>query len=167
MKDNVYLVPYTVSWKTTCTLSHIQCPERQRVPGPIYGVLKDNVYLVPYRVSYIDESDQDQNCSWKPTCTLSHTRSHEKQRVPWPYTVSWKTTCTLSHIWCQLQFITIHLTWRKNWHLVTLRVWFEPSREKTNIVDSAKSIDQDQPKNTAQANPDVHFSPYVDLMFQK
>ena len=40
---------------------------------------------------------------------------------------------------------------------------YEPSREKTNIVDSASSIDQDQPKHAAQAYQDRHFSPSVDV----
>ena len=33
---------------------------------------------------------------------------------------------------------------------------YEPFCEKTNIVDFALSIDPDQPKHTAQANPDGH-----------
>ena len=41
----------------------------------------------------------------------------------------------------------------------------EPSREKTSIVDSAKSIDPDQPKHAAQAYPERHFSPPVDFLF--
>ena len=35
----------------------------------------------------------------------------------------------------------------------------EVFREKTNIMHSALSIDPDQPKHAAQANPDRHFSP--------
>ena len=41
---------------------------------------------------------------------------------------------------------------------------YEPSREKTNIVDSVVSIDPDQPKYVVQANPDRHFSPSVDFV---
>ena len=44
---------------------------------------------------------------------------------------------------------------------------YEPSREKTNIVDSAESIDPDQQKHAAQANPDSHFSPPDDFLFQE
>ena len=44
---------------------------------------------------------------------------------------------------------------------------FEPSREKTNIVDSALSFDPDQPKHAAQAYPDRHFSPSVDFLFEE
>ena len=44
---------------------------------------------------------------------------------------------------------------------------FELSREQTNIVDSALSIDLDQPKHAAQGNPDRHFSPAVDFLFQE
>ena len=44
---------------------------------------------------------------------------------------------------------------------------YEPSREKTNIVDSALSIDPDQPKHAAQDNPDRHFLPPVDCLFQE
>ena len=44
---------------------------------------------------------------------------------------------------------------------------YEPSHEKTNIVDSAYSIDPDQPKHAAQANPDIHCSPPVDFLFQE
>ena len=39
--------------------------------------------------------------------------------------------------------------------------------EKTNIVDSALSIVSDQLKHAAQANPDRHFSPPVDFLFQE
>ena len=42
-----------------------------------------------------------------------------------------------------------------------------PSREKINIVDSAQSIDPDQPKHATQAYPDRHFSPPVDFLFQE
>ena len=43
----------------------------------------------------------------------------------------------------------------------------EPAREKTNIVDSAKSIVPDQSKRAAQAYPDNHVSPPVDFLFQE
>ena len=43
----------------------------------------------------------------------------------------------------------------------------EPSHEKINSVDSALSIDPDQPKNAAQANPDRHISVPVDCLFQE
>ena len=39
--------------------------------------------------------------------------------------------------------------------------------EKTNIWDSALSIDLDQPKHAAQAYPDIHFSPPEDFLFQE
>ena len=39
------------------------------------------------------------------------------------------------------------------------------SKTKTNIVDSAYSIDSYQPKYSAQANPGRHFSPPVDFLF--
>ena len=42
-----------------------------------------------------------------------------------------------------------------------------PSREKINIVDSALSIDPDQPKHATQAYPDRHFSAPVDFLFQE
>ena len=54
-----------------------------------------------------------------------------------------------------------------------LEMWFvlylliEPSREKTNIVDSALSIDPDQPKHALEACPDRHFSSPVDFLFQE
>ena len=38
---------------------------------------------------------------------------------------------------------------------------YEPFREKTNIVDLH------QPKHATQANPDWHFSPPVDFLFQE
>ena len=41
----------------------------------------------------------------------------------------------------------------------------EPSREKTNIVDSALIIDPDQSKHAAQVNPGRHFSPHVGFLF--
>ena len=41
---------------------------------------------------------------------------------------------------------------------------YEPSRWKTNIVDS---IDPDQPKHAAQAYPYGHFSLPVDFLFQE
>ena len=44
---------------------------------------------------------------------------------------------------------------------------FEPSREKTNIVVSALSIDPDQSKHAAQAYPVRHFSPPVYFLFQE
>ena len=44
---------------------------------------------------------------------------------------------------------------------------YEPSCEATNIVDSALSIDPDQPKHAAQAYPVGHFSPHVDFLFQE
>ena len=44
---------------------------------------------------------------------------------------------------------------------------FEPTREKTNTMDSALSIDPDQPKHVTQANPDRHCSPPVDFLFQE
>ena len=44
---------------------------------------------------------------------------------------------------------------------------YEPFHEKTNIVESAQSIDPDQPKHAAHANPDKHFSPPVDFLFQE
>ena len=34
-------------------------------------------------------------------------------------------------------------------------------------MDFTSSIDQDQPKHAAQANPDSHFSPPVDFLFQE
>ena len=43
----------------------------------------------------------------------------------------------------------------------------KPSREKTNIIDSALSIDPDQPKHAAQANPDRHLSPPADVLYQE
>ena len=39
------------------------------------------------------------------------------------------------------------------------------SREKTNILVSASSIEPDQLKHSAQANLDRHFSPHVDFQF--
>ena len=48
-----------------------------------------------------------------------------------------------------------------------IRQWFEPSSEKTNTVDSAYSIDLDQSKHAAQANPDKHISPSVDFLLQE
>ena len=49
------------------------------------------------------------------------------------------------------------------------RIWslYDPSREKTNIVDSSKSIDPAQPKHAAQAYPFRHFSDPVDVLFQE
>ena len=44
---------------------------------------------------------------------------------------------------------------------------YEPSREKTNNVDSALSIDPDQPKHAVQAYPDIHFSPPLDFLFHE
>ena len=41
------------------------------------------------------------------------------------------------------------------------------STKENDIVDSAWSIDPDQPKHAAQANPDRHFSPPVDFLFQE
>ena len=34
-------------------------------------------------------------------------------------------------------------------------------------MESAYSIDPDQPKHTAQANPDRHYSPPVDFLFRE
>ena len=45
-------------------------------------------------------------------------------------------------------------------------VKYKQSRKKTNIVDSALSIDPDQPKHAAQVYPGRHFSPPVDFLFQ-
>ena len=42
-----------------------------------------------------------------------------------------------------------------------------PNNGKTKIVESALSIDTDQCKQIAQANPDRHVSPSVDFMFQE
>ena len=44
---------------------------------------------------------------------------------------------------------------------------YEPFHEKTNIVDTALSIDPDQPEHAAQANPDRHFSPTLDFLFRE
>ena len=52
-------------------------------------------------------------------------------------------------------------------NLENLLVSFDLSREKTRIVVSALSINPDQPKHAAQAYPDKHFSPHVDLLFQE
>ena len=57
--------------------------------------------------------------------------------------------------------LLISFTWTHD------RDTFEMSREKTNSVDSANSIDTDQPKHAAQANPDRHCSPPVDFLFQE
>ena len=51
--------------------------------------------------------------------------------------------------------------------LMRLLTTYEPFHEKTNIMDSALSIDTDQPKQAAQANPDRDFSPPVDFLFQE
>ena len=44
---------------------------------------------------------------------------------------------------------------------------YEPNNEKTNIVDFAISIDPDQPKHAVLSNPDRHFSPPVNFLFQE
>ena len=44
---------------------------------------------------------------------------------------------------------------------------YEPYREKINIMDSASSIDPDQPKHAALTNPGRRFSPPVDFLFQE
>ena len=44
---------------------------------------------------------------------------------------------------------------------------YEPFHEKTNIVDSALSIDPDQPKHAVQSNPGRHFLPFCWFLFQE
>ena len=44
---------------------------------------------------------------------------------------------------------------------------YQPSCKKTNIVDSAWSIEPVQPKHAAQVYPDRHFSPTADFLFQE
>ena len=40
-------------------------------------------------------------------------------------------------------------------------------QEKTNIVDSALSINQEEPKHAMQVNPGRYFLPPVDFLFQE
>ena len=52
-------------------------------------------------------------------------------------------------------------------HLTHYDQYMSRLTRKNNIVDSTLSIDPDQPKHAAQANPDRLFSPPVDFLFQK
>ena len=51
--------------------------------------------------------------------------------------------------------------------VVTTKSTYEPSHGKNNILDSASSIDSDQSKHAAQANPDRYCSPSVSFLFQE
>ena len=64
----------------------------------------------------------------------------------------------------RLSFANFTALW---WGCIIVWTIFESSREKTNIVNSAYSIDSDQPRHAAQAYMDRHFSPPVDYLFHE